>query len=142
MAPGRMQVATVPVGYGDGYPRNLSGKGYVLIHGKKAPVLGRICMDQFMVDVTGIPDVGPDTPVTLAGRDGEETVTIEDWIIELGGPGRRFPLRACLQPGQAGAPGIHTERTGHGNQGLSEGHLAQVGRGAVSFPGRRENTLC
>ena len=94
VAPGRMQVATVPVGYGDGYPRNLSGKGYVLIHGKKAPVLGRICMDQFMVDVTGIPDVGPDTPVTLAGRDGEETVTIEDW--EALGGGFRYELACSL----------------------------------------------
>ena len=49
------RVATIPVGYGDGYPRSLSGKGYVLIHGKKAPILGRVCMDQFMVDISGIP---------------------------------------------------------------------------------------
>ena len=51
------KVATIPVGYGDGYPRSLSNKGYVLIHGQKAPIIGRVCMDQFMVDVTAIEDV-------------------------------------------------------------------------------------
>lgn len=50
-----MKIATVPVGYADGYPRGLSNKGYVLVHGKKAPVVGKICMDQFMIDVTDIP---------------------------------------------------------------------------------------
>ncbi|MCD8083966.1 MAG: alanine racemase [Clostridiales bacterium] len=73
-----MRVATVPVGYGDGYPRGLSGKGYVLIHGKKAPILGRVCMDQFMVDVTHIPDVDVDTEVTLIGEDGEARIRVED----------------------------------------------------------------
>ena len=52
-----MRIATVPVGYGDGYSRGLSNKGWVLIKGKKAPICGRVCMDQFMVDVTDIPDV-------------------------------------------------------------------------------------
>lgn len=58
----KRRVATIPVGYADGYPRQLSNKGWVLIHGKKAPILGRVCMDQFMVDVTEIGDVkkGPD----------------------------------------------------------------------------------
>ncbi len=70
-------VATVPVGYADGYRRNLSGKFYVLIHGQKAPILGRICMDQMMVDVTEIPDVKVNDRVTLVGRDGEETITVE-----------------------------------------------------------------
>ena len=54
IAPDKMRVATIPVGYGDGYPRSLSNKGYVLIHGKRARILGRVCMDQFMVDVTDI----------------------------------------------------------------------------------------
>lgn len=72
------KVATIPVGYGDGYPRNLSGKGYVLIHGQKAPILGRVCMDQFMVDVTGIPGVDVDTEVTLIGKDGQEQILVED----------------------------------------------------------------
>jgi alanine racemase len=65
-----MKVATIPVGYGDGYVRSLSGKGDVLIHGKRAAILGRICMDQFMVDVTDIPDVQEDDEVTLLGSDG------------------------------------------------------------------------
>ncbi len=74
----RMRIATIPVGYGDGYPRNLSGKGYVLIHGKRAAILGRVCMDQFMVDVTGISDVAADTEVTLIGTDGKEEIRVED----------------------------------------------------------------
>ena len=72
------RVATIPVGYGDGYPRSLSGKGYVLIRGKKAPILGRVCMDQFMVDVTDIPDVKIGDEVTLIGRDGDEVITMEE----------------------------------------------------------------
>lgn len=74
----RKRIATIPAGYADGYPRSLSNKGYVLIRGKKAPILGRICMDQFMVDVTEIPDVKLLDPVTLLGRDGEEQISMED----------------------------------------------------------------
>lgn len=70
-------VATVPVGYADGYRRSLSGKFHVLIRGKKAPILGRICMDQLMVDVTDIPGVSLDDTVTLVGRDGDEIITVE-----------------------------------------------------------------
>ena len=70
-------VATIPVGYADGYRRNLSGKFYVLIRGRKAPILGRICMDQLMVDVTGIPDVSVNDRVVLVGRSGEEQITME-----------------------------------------------------------------
>ncbi len=70
-------VATVPVGYADGYRRSLSGCFYVLINGKKAPILGRVCMDQLMVDVTGIPDVAVGSPVTLIGQDGKEVITME-----------------------------------------------------------------
>ena len=70
-------VATVPVGYADGYRRSLSGKFYVLIRGQKAPILGRICMDQMMVDVTNIPGVRPADRVVLVGRDGDEEITIE-----------------------------------------------------------------
>ena len=72
------RVATIPVGYGDGYPRSLSNKGYVLIHGKRADIIGRVCMDQFMVDVTDIPDVKTGDEVTLIGTDGGETITIEN----------------------------------------------------------------
>lgn len=77
-------IATIPLGYGDGYPRGLSGKGYVLIHGKKAPILGRVCMDQFMVDVTEIPETKENDEVTLIGTDGAETITMED-LGELSG---------------------------------------------------------
>ena len=70
-------VATVPVGYADGYRRSLSGSFYVLIRGKKAPILGRVCMDQMMVDVSEIPDVQVNDPVVLIGTDGEETITME-----------------------------------------------------------------
>ena len=73
----QMKVATIPIGYGDGYPRSLSNKGYVLIHGKKAPILGRICMDQFMVDVTDIENVRFDDKVTLIGKDGDEYLPVE-----------------------------------------------------------------
>ena len=70
-------VATIPVGYADGYRRSLSGKFYVLIRGKRAPILGRICMDQLMADVTGIPGVSVNDRVTLVGRDGDEEITME-----------------------------------------------------------------
>ncbi len=64
-----VKIATVSAGYADGYPRNLSGKAYVLIHGKKAPVLGRICMDQLSVDVSDIPDVKMGDEVILFGKE-------------------------------------------------------------------------
>lgn len=73
----RTKIVTVPVGYGDGYPRSLSNKGYVLIHGKKAPILGRVCMDQFMVDATDIEDVAFGDKITLVGNDGEEKLPVE-----------------------------------------------------------------
>ena len=72
-----MKVATIPVGYADSYPRSLSNKGWVLIHGKKAPILGRVCMDQFMVDITKIPDAKAGDEVTLIGKDGKEFISIE-----------------------------------------------------------------
>ena len=74
----KRRVATIPVGYADGYPRQLSNKGWVLIHGKKAPILGRVCMDQFMVDVTEIGDVKKGDEVTLLGKDGDEFISIEE----------------------------------------------------------------
>jgi alanine racemase len=74
----KTMIATIPVGYGDGYPRQLSSKGRVLIHGKSAPILGRICMDQFMVDVSGIEEVKQGDVVTLVGEDNEERITVEE----------------------------------------------------------------
>ena len=73
-----MVVATIPVGYADGYRRSLSGRFYVLIRGKKAPILGRVCMDQMMVDVTAIPDAQVGDRVTLIGENGAQTITMED----------------------------------------------------------------
>lgn len=79
-----VRVATIPVGYGDGYPRSLSNIGYVLICGKKAPIIGRVCMDQFMVDVTDIQTAKEGERVTLIGRDGNECITMEE-LGELSG---------------------------------------------------------
>ena len=87
-------IATIPVGYADGYPRGLSNKGWVLIHGQKAPICGRVCMDQFMVDVTDIMPVRPGDEVTLLGRDGNEEITAE----EMGNISGRFSyeLLCCV----------------------------------------------
>lgn len=77
VAPHDMRVATVPIGYADGYARTLSNKAYVLIEGKRAPILGRICMDQFMVDITEIPEAKFLSPVTLIGRSQDEVLPVE-----------------------------------------------------------------
>ncbi|MBP3927327.1 MAG: alanine racemase [Clostridium sp.] len=103
----RMRVATVAAGYGDGYPRSLSGRGYVVISGKRAPILGRVCMDQFMVDVTDIPEAETDGVVTLVGRDGGEALLMEQLADLCGGfryeipcvLGKRVP-RVYLNGGQ------------------------------------------
>ena len=88
-----MLIATIPVGYGDGYSRGLSNKGYVLIRGQKAPICGRVCMDQFMVDVSHIDGVSEGDTVTLLGRDHNEVITME----ELGEISGRFNYEfACL----------------------------------------------
>lgn len=80
----KTRVATIPIGYGDGYPRSLSDKGYVLIRGRRAPILGSVCMDQFMVDITDIPEAMEEDRVTLIGRDGGEEITAE-MLGELSG---------------------------------------------------------
>ena len=83
----KRKIATVPIGYGDGYPRSLSNKGYVLIEGCKAPIVGRVCMDQMMVDVTDIPEeIKIGDRVTLIGQDGNQCITAE----ELGNLSGRF----------------------------------------------------
>ncbi len=107
VTPKKMRIATIPLGYGDGYPRGLSGKGYVLIRGKKAPILGRICMDQFMVSVDDIPEAEQGDEVTLIGVDGENRITMEE-LGDLSGRfnyefacnlGKRIP-RVYLKNGQ------------------------------------------
>lgn len=94
VTPKRMRIATIPAGYGDGYPRSLSNRGYVLIRGKTAPIIGRVCMDQFMVDVDGIPEAAEGDVVTLVGTDGAQQITME----ELGGLSGRFnyEFASCL----------------------------------------------
>lgn len=78
------RLATVSIGYADGYPRSLSNKGWVLIRGQKAPIVGRVCMDQMMVDITDIPQVEIEDLVTLIGADGQERISVED-MADLAG---------------------------------------------------------
>ena len=100
-------VATLPVGYADGFRRRLSGQGHVLIHGKKAPVLGRVCMDQTIVDVTDIPDVKLDDKVILIGSSADERITADQMAQATGtinyeiicGLSRRIP-RAYYRGGK------------------------------------------
>jgi alanine racemase len=72
------RVATLPVGYADGYNRLLSNRGSVLIHGKRAPVIGRVCMDQIMIDVTNIPEANIGSKVVLLGEQGKEKITADE----------------------------------------------------------------
>ncbi|NLC18685.1 MAG: alanine racemase [Clostridiales bacterium] len=74
----KRRIATIPVGYADGYSRNLSNTGKVIIHGQYAPIVGRICMDQFMVDVSDIPDVKQGDLVTLLGKDQDACISAEE----------------------------------------------------------------
>ena len=102
------RVATIPVGYGDGYPRGLSNKGQVLIRGQRAPIIGRICMDQFMVDVSHIPDAAEGDEVVLLGEDGMDAISARE-LSDLSGIfhyellcnlGKRIP-RVYFQGGKA-----------------------------------------
>ena len=96
------RVATVSIGYGEGYPRRLSNKGEVLVHGKRAPILGRVCMDQIMIDVTHIPETVRGDDVILTGREAEEFISIEELCEKAPGAfnyefvcdiGKRVPRR-------------------------------------------------
>lgn len=80
----QMRIATLPIGYGDGYPRNLSNKAHCLISGRKAKIIGRICMDQLMVDVTGIKDVEIGQEAVLVGVQKDEAITVE-YLAKLAG---------------------------------------------------------
>ena len=77
-------VMTLPIGYGDGYPRILSNRASVLVHGRRAPLIGRVCMDMVMADVTDIPEVSPEDEVVLMGRQGDDCIT-PDELAELAG---------------------------------------------------------
>ena len=113
VTPCPMTVATIPTGYADGYRRCLSGRFHVLIRGRKAPILGKICMDQMMVDVSHIPDVSLEDDVVLLGSSGEETITAEELADAAGtihyeiicGVSRRVP-RIYVQGGKV----VHTVR--------------------------------
>jgi len=76
-------IATLPIGYADGYSRHLSNHGEVLIHGKRAPVAGKVCMDFIMVDVTDIPRVSVGDEVILMGRQGREQITAEEIAVKI-----------------------------------------------------------
>lgn len=80
----KTKIATIPVGYADGYSRNLGNKGRVLIRGQYAPIVGNICMDQFMVDVTNIKGVSLEDEVVLFGRQGEREIPVEEIASMLG----------------------------------------------------------
>lgn len=86
-----MKIATVPVGYADGYPRYLSNKGEVVVNGVRCKIIGKICMDQFMIDASAVPDAKVGDEVTLMGVDGTETITVED----LSDPEYRFNYELC-----------------------------------------------
>ncbi len=91
------RVATICIGYGDGYPRSLSNRGHVLVKGQRAPILGRVCMDQFMIDVTDISSpVRVGDQVTLIGTDGGEHITME----ELGAVSGRFNYELACDIGK------------------------------------------
>ena len=81
---GKTKIATIPVGYGDGYPRSLSNKGRVIVNGCYAPIIGRVCMDQFMVDVTDVPDVKQGDEVILIGKQGDCEITVDE-IADIAG---------------------------------------------------------
>lgn len=93
------RIMTVPVGYADGYRRGITGKGCVLVRGKRAPIVGRICMDQMMVDVTDVPGVMPGDEVVLLGSQGTECISAGEmagWLNTIDyevlcSPGERVP---------------------------------------------------
>ncbi len=78
ITPREMPVALIPVGYGDGYHRLLSNRGAVLINGKRAPIVGRVCMDQFVVDISDVGPVELDDEVVLIGCSGAECITADE----------------------------------------------------------------
>ena len=95
-----MRIAAVTIGYADGLPRNLSNQEVpVLIHGKKSHILGNICMDQILVDVTDIPEVQVGDVVTLIGQDGEEILWVEDMAEKAGTITNEILCRLNLREG-------------------------------------------
>ena len=108
----KTKIATVSIGYADGYPRRLTNKGEVLIHGKKVPVIGRVCMDQIMIDVTDVEGVARGDDVILTGTDADEFISVEDVCALAEGAfhyefvcdvGKRVPRRYFLNGKFVGA---------------------------------------
>ncbi len=83
VAPAATQIATVPVGYADGLNRRLSSRGRMLVHGQRAPIAGRVCMDLTMLDVGHIPDVSPGDDVVIFGSQGDVTITADEVATSL-----------------------------------------------------------
>lgn len=83
-SPKEMRIATVTIGYADGYSRLLSSKGEILVHGKRCRIVGRVCMDQLMIDVSDVPEAKSGDIVTLIGRDGGEMITADDLAAVYG----------------------------------------------------------
>lgn len=75
----KSRIAAVAIGYADGIPRNLSGRGMALLHGKRVPIVGRVCMDQLLLDVTGVPDAAPEDEVLFIGGQGAEKISAEEF---------------------------------------------------------------
>jgi alanine racemase len=119
------RLAVLPIGYADGYPRALSNRARVLIHGKPAPVVGRVCMDIVMADVTDIPGVREGDVVTLVGVDGDEKISVED-LAELAGT-INYEILARLSPGLARF--VVERREG------AEGAPTSLQRGSTGGPG-------
>jgi alanine racemase len=80
----KTRVGILPMGYGDGYPRHLSNKGYVMVHGRKAPVIGRVCMDQVLIDISRIPRADTGSEVLVWGKKGRNTVPLEEISSMIG----------------------------------------------------------
>ena len=112
------RIITVPIGYGDGYTRILSNKADVLVCGKRAPIVGNVCMDMLMADVTDIPEANADSEVVLMGAQGSERIT-PDELAQLAGTS---PTRSCW----ASLPGC--ERCARASPGAIEGESGRYGR--------------
>lgn len=122
------RIATLPIGYADGLPRALSGRGEVLLHGHRAPIVGRISMDYTTVDVTDLPPIAPGDRATLVGRCGEEELAVGEVARAAGtiayeltcGLGPRIPRLAraadeSIVPSQPPRPSIHEARSAPGD---------------------------
>lgn len=104
VAPHDMKIATVSAGYADGYPRAQSNIGRVILHGQYAKITGRVCMDQFMIDVTDIPDVKTGDAVILFGRSGGKEITVE----EVAAPANSFNYELVCNVGRR-VPRVYIE---------------------------------